>query len=99
MGAADDARLAQSPHTAIRAKHPRATPSDELVSRLPNVPRTHQAGASPEVMMVTYQRIWFDYDLGDGAYHARRFPHVTQVTGEAGASLAPSARNWVAPHT
>jgi hypothetical protein len=25
-------------------------------------------GPSPEVMMVTYHRIWFDYDLRDGAY-------------------------------
>jgi hypothetical protein len=36
----------------------------------PETPRT-QTGEphdSPEIIMVTYQRIWFDYDLRDGTY-------------------------------
>jgi hypothetical protein len=30
--------------------------------------RTDEPGDSPEIIMVTYQRIWFDYDLRDGSY-------------------------------
>jgi hypothetical protein len=30
--------------------------------------QTDEPGDSPEIIIVTYQRIWFDYDLRDGSY-------------------------------
>jgi hypothetical protein len=42
----------------------------ESQRQTPEPPRaqTDEPGDSPEIIIVTYQRIWFDYDLRDGSY-------------------------------
>jgi hypothetical protein len=41
--------------------------SQRQTSQTPRA-QTDESGDSPEIIMVTYQRIWFDYNLRDGSY-------------------------------